>query len=280
MRLPTWISSPFGKRPWSSPRPSSLCCSSRLPPSHGNVCPRMGWKETVFCGARPARDRAIDLFCEEAGQEKASLTILIGDRPNRDAADKLATALKAHKPASVVVLDADTKAPKMLEALRGATGVWVLGGADSAADKELPAAMKRGVVAASGSATKDVSDLLPGAVIDPDFAGGGPEKLFAALDKSPGAFGIGLGEGTAPGGPRPGDERGRRRRRDGPSGQIVHEAPARPGNHGESAVRLHDAEAGSHCPRRRPIPAEGSDGRRRCRRARWSSSAAAACRRT
>ena len=85
----------------------------------------------------------------------------------------------------------------MLEALRGATGVWGLGGVDSAAGKELPAAMKRGIVAASGSATRDVSDLLPGAVIDPDFAGGGPEKLFAALDKSPGAFGVGLGEGAA-----------------------------------------------------------------------------------
>ncbi len=197
MRLPTWISSPFRKTAVvlaAAVVVMLLLAASPVP--RERLSPDGIEGTLLLCGAKPP-DRALDLFCEEAGQEKASLAILIGDRPNRDAADKLAAALKARKPASVVVLDADTKAPKMLEALRGATGVWVLGGVDSAAGKELPAAMKRGIVAASGSATRDVSDLLPGAVIDPDFAGGGPEKLFAALDKSPGAFGVGLGEGAA-----------------------------------------------------------------------------------
>ncbi len=47
-------------------------------------------------------------------------------------------------------------------------------------------------------AARGASPLLPGAVVEPDFrAGEGVEKLFAALDTIPGAFGVGLDEGAA-----------------------------------------------------------------------------------
>jgi cyanophycinase len=153
----------------------------------------------LLCGDK-APDAALDLFCEAAGKEKASLTILIGDKTDRGAADQLAEALMARRPASVAVFEAESKDPKDLQSLRDATGVWLLGGVpnDSETAKEVRAMMKRGVVAASDSATYDPSNLLPGAVVDLAFrAGESEEKLFAALDKEPGSFGLGVGKGTA-----------------------------------------------------------------------------------
>ena len=198
MRRLTWIASPW--RGTAAVLAAAAVVSLILAASPAAPRERLspdGIEGTLLlCGDKPP-DRALDAFCDDAGKEKASLAILTGgEKAGRDAADQLADALKARKPASVVVLEADSKDPKTLETLRGATGVWVLGGADSAAAKELPAVMKRGVVAASGAAVRGASPLLPGAVVEPDFAGEGLEKLFAAVDESPGSFGLGLGEGA------------------------------------------------------------------------------------
>ncbi|HVS34746.1 MAG TPA: Type 1 glutamine amidotransferase-like domain-containing protein [Gemmataceae bacterium] len=149
----------------------------------------------LLCGDKTP-DQALDAFCNAAGKEKAALAILIsGEKSDRDVGEKLAEALKARKPATVAVVPMDAKDPKGLEALRNATGVWIVSGADAAAP-ELSGAMKRGAVAASGAMVRSLH-LLPGVVVESNFSGAGLEDLFAALDKSPGTFGVGVGEGMA-----------------------------------------------------------------------------------
>ena len=149
----------------------------------------------ILCGGK-VPDGALDQFRDLAGKERASLVVLRGgDDAGREAADKLADALRARKSESVAVLEADSKDPKTLETLQRATGVWVVGGRPGAVE----AAKKRLVVGVSGAAPAgDALGLLPGAVIDPDFrAADGVDRMFASLDKAPGAFGVGLGEGAA-----------------------------------------------------------------------------------
>ena len=91
-------------------------------------------------------------------------------------------------------MKADAK-EKELEPLEDATGAWVLAGMDSPAAKEFPAVMKRGVVALSGVAAS--GDVLPGAIVEPNFTGDILENLFAALDTKRDAFAVGVGEGAA-----------------------------------------------------------------------------------
>ena len=157
----------------------------------------------VLCGDKIA-ETALDRFVELAGKDKAALVVLGGDgKTDPDRAEKLGEALKTRKPASVGVFAGAAKDPKTLEALRAATGVWLVGAIpEGDALKELRGAMKRGVVGASGAAAGRSSDLqesilLPGVVIQPGFRAGDAHNLFEALDKNPGAFGLGLDEETA-----------------------------------------------------------------------------------
>ena len=144
----------------------------------------------LLCGDKPT-DRVLDAFCDAAGKDKAQLVVLTDDA---ERVRKLVDALKARKPASVAVVKADAK-EKQLEPLEDATGVWVLAGMDSPAAKEFPAVMKRGVVALAGVAAR--GDVLPGAVVEPNFTGAILENLFATLDTKRDAFAVGVGEGTA-----------------------------------------------------------------------------------
>jgi cyanophycinase len=140
-----------------------------------------------------ARDRFLDL----AGKDKANIVILSStDKAAREAAEKLAESWKASK-AIVIVLTRDAD-PKILEALPKATGVWQVDGPSltGAVEKEVQAVLARGgVVAMSGKA---VSTLLPGAIVDASPQKSETDKrLVAALAKSPGQFGVGIGEGAA-----------------------------------------------------------------------------------
>ena len=193
MRRPTWIVAPLLGA--AALVPFLLAAPAAAP--RERLSPDGIDGALLLCGDKPT-DKALDVFCEQAGEEKASIIVLMdGDGALRPAADRLADALKARKPASVTVVGPGAAGPKARMSWSGTTGVWVLGGADSETAKGLPAVMKRGVVAASGAAARGELNLLPGAVVDPDFAVGDVEKLFAVLDKAPGSFGVGVGEGAA-----------------------------------------------------------------------------------
>lgn len=159
----------------------------------------------ILCGDNIS-DQALDQLCDQAGRDRADLVVLFGnDKADREAAEKLAEALKTRKPASVGVFSGASKDAKTLESLRTATGVWLIGSIPEGETlKELRGAMKRGAVGASGTAAPAVgrssgaeaSALLPGVVIAPRYRAGDEGKLFEELEKNPGAFGLGLGEGT------------------------------------------------------------------------------------
>jgi cyanophycinase len=92
------------------------------------------------------------------------------------------------------VLEADAKDPKTRDTLRDATGVWFVAGTKP----PVPAGGKRLVAGLSGAAAAgDALGLLPGAVIDPEFRADSGDRLFEALGKAPGSFGVGVGEKAA-----------------------------------------------------------------------------------
>ena len=149
----------------------------------------------LLCGDK-VPEAALDRFVARAGKDKAALVVLSGGgKADREAAEALAAALNTRKPASTGVFSADANDPKALDALRNATGAGLIGAIPEGDTlKALRGVMRRGAVAGSGA---DLAALLPGTVIQPGFRADDADKLFQALDRVPGTFGLGLGEGAA-----------------------------------------------------------------------------------
>jgi cyanophycinase len=150
----------------------------------------------ILCGDK-VPDRALDRFFDRAGKDKAQIVVAFEDKADREIAEKLAGELTERKPASIGVFQANAEDEKFREALRAATGVWLTGDRDAGLMDEIRAVQKRGVAAASGAASA-AWPLLPGAVVEPRLDGDkAKDRLFEAVEKSPGRFGLGLGDGAA-----------------------------------------------------------------------------------
>ena len=178
----------------------------------------------VLCADRPS-DPALDAFCGLAGKDRARVVVVGQAGAVKDEADNLTAAIKDRKPASVQGDIWDLKSRTLPDALRKATGVWLLpAGGDRPTDltgvpdaaKEMRELLRRGgVIAASGSAAAALArpavaaaaseggtpaglGLLPGVLLDPHFRkGDGEGRLFEALGHDSEFLGVGLGEGAA-----------------------------------------------------------------------------------
>jgi len=163
----------------------------------------------VLCGGTVS-DAARERFFDLAGKDKARIVVVSPGNDKIDIANakRLADAWKERQAADVVYWDGG--AAKLADSLRDATGVWF---ADPEADhllkdyrreaveKALAALLKRGGVvgATDGTALGQAGfALLPGALVEARFRKGeGERRLFAALEKRSGVFGVGLGDGAA-----------------------------------------------------------------------------------
>jgi cyanophycinase len=163
----------------------------------------------VLCSGAVS-DAARDRFFDLAGKDKARIVVVSpgNDKIDSTNAKKLAEAWRDGKAADVIYWD---KGPgKLPEKLREATGVWfahleadglLKSYRDKAVEQELAALLKRGgVVGATDGTALGQSGfaLLPGALVKAQFHKDEDEKrLIAALEKSPGVFGVGLDDGAA-----------------------------------------------------------------------------------
>jgi cyanophycinase len=177
-------------------------------PAKERLCPEGIDGALVLCGGT-ASDAARDRFFDLAGKDKARIVVVAagGDKDKITRAMDLARSWEARKATTVTVW---LGAKKLTDELSDATGVWF---AHTDADRllkdyrresveeALAGLLKRGgVVGATDGAAFGHPGfaLLPGALVQTQFRKGEGEKgLFAALEKSPGVFGVGLGDGAA-----------------------------------------------------------------------------------
>ncbi|MBI1899890.1 MAG: Type 1 glutamine amidotransferase-like domain-containing protein [Planctomycetia bacterium] len=180
----------------------------------------------VVCGGKTP-EAAIARFVELAGGEKARVVILRAGENGGNGGDKEKPAdedFKAWKERKLAALDVvqlpieAADSAEALAPLKEATGVWIgdLPSEDALngpVEKELRALVKRGgtmgvdaniaarlgrfALARDGKTTAGF-DVLPGAIVLPAFdAEKDKQRLFDALAKNPGLFGIGIADGAA-----------------------------------------------------------------------------------
>lgn len=186
----------------------------------------------LLVGGGKTPDSAIDQFVRIAGGENGHLVIIptaSAKADEKDADQKAIERWKAHKFASVTVLHTRDREKAneddFVAPLKKATAVWIPGGSQSKlteaylgtqVEKELYALLKRDgiiggtsagaavmskVMIASGKEKAELKtgfDLLPGAIVDQHFTQRKRQnRLWDALSRSPGRFGIGIDEDTA-----------------------------------------------------------------------------------
>jgi cyanophycinase len=185
----------------------------------------------VICGGGRMPDTIRDRFLELAGGRKAHLVVVPTANPRADTAEAEKSLLpwKGQPHASLTLLHTRSKEKAddadFLRPLTEATGVWLDGGdqrllasayGGTAFVRELHKVLERGGVVGGTSAGAAILSramitggirapelgqgfgLLPAAIIDQHFLKRDRvNRLFAALDRNPGLFGLGVDEDTA-----------------------------------------------------------------------------------